>query len=271
MEMREFRKQIEEKLVHDDWTIQYDHKESTLRVEDKQLKKGVTLALKPLLAKWERGEFDSIDEVVRYVEIGLHSMKQQVQLRGNEKKILPVIRSTSFPTETKEGIKLIYHEHTAETRIYYALDLGESYTLINEEAINEAALSPEKIKEMALFNIRSLEQPINEDQVAGNTFYFLRAKDGYDASRILDQSLLDKMEQKVKGKLALAVPHQDVLIFADILNDTGYDVLAQIALQFFKDGRIPITALPFLYENGELEPTFILAQKKPKDPSSTKK
>ena len=55
--------------------------------------------------------------------------------------------------------------------------------------------------------------------------------DSYDASRILDQSLIDKMERKVTGKLAVAIPHQDVLIFADIQNDTGYDVLAQIALQ----------------------------------------
>ncbi len=269
--MREFRKKIEAKLVHEEWTTAYDHKESTLRVEDKQTKKGVTLQLKPLLAKWERNEFGSIDEVVRYVELGLHSMKIEVSLEGNEKNIYPVIRSSSFPTETKENKQLIYHEHTGETRIYYAVDLGESYTLIHEEMIKSSKLTADKIREIALFNIRSLEHPLNEDRVAGNTFYFLRAKDGYDASRILDQSLIDKMERKVTGKLAVAIPHQDVLIFADIQNDTGYDVLAQIALQFFKDGRIPVTALPFLYENGELEPTFILAQKKPKDPSSTKK
>jgi uncharacterized protein YtpQ (UPF0354 family) len=62
----------------------------------------------------------------------------------------------------------------------------------------------------------------------------------------------------------VAVPHQDVLIFADIVNERGYDVLAQLALQFFGEGRVPVTALPFIYENGELEPTFILAQRKPK-------
>lgn len=117
---------------------------------------------------------------------------------------------------------------------------------------------------MALFNLRSLEQPLNEDEVAGNRFYFLSANDGYDASRVLDQSLIGRMNDQATGQLALAIPHQDVLIFADIINERGYDVLAQIALKFFQEGRVPVTALPFMYENNELEPMFILAQRKPK-------
>jgi uncharacterized protein YtpQ (UPF0354 family) len=60
----------------------------------------------------------------------------------------------------------------------------------------------------------------------------------------------------------LAVPHSDVLIIADIRNNTGYDVLAQMAMSFFTSGRVPITALSFLYENGELEPIFILGKNK---------
>lgn len=112
--------------------------------------------------------------------------------------------------------------------------------------------------------MRSLNQPLKSDTVAGNTFYFLQSKDGYVASRILDQTLIDKMEQQANGELAVSIPHQDALIFADIQNDTGYDVLGQMALQFFGAGRIPVTALPFSVNNGELEPIFILAQKKPK-------
>ncbi|MFC0473217.1 DUF1444 domain-containing protein [Halalkalibacter kiskunsagensis] len=264
MEMRQFRKEIEQRLTRDGWTIIYDHKESTLRIEDNEIKKGVTLSLKPLLAKWERKEFGSIDEVVRYVEVGLEAMKNQPNLTGNEKRIYPVIRATSFPTETKEGNALLFDEHTAETRVYYVIDLGESYTLIQETMLEGTAFTEEKIREIALFNVRSLPQPLKEDTVAGNRFFFLRAKDGFDASRILDQSLLEKMEKQATGQLAVAVPHQDVLIFADIVNERGYDVLAQLALQFFGEGRVPVTALPFLYDNGELEPTFILAQRKPK-------
>ena len=58
----------------------------------------------------------------------------------------------------------------------------------------------------------------------------------------------------------LAVPHQDVLVIADIQNETGYDVLAQLTMNFFASGRVPITALSFLYKDGELEPIFILGK-----------
>ncbi len=54
-------------------------------------------------------------------------------------------------------------------------------------------------------------------------------------------------------------------IFADIQNDMGYDILAQMTMKFFAEGRVPITSLPFLYDEKQLEPIFILAKNKPKD------
>lgn len=85
MDLQTFRKQIEKKLQRDGWTIRYDHKESTLRIEDKATKKGATLALKPLLAKWEREEYAAVDEALRTVAVGLESMAKAVHLNGNEK------------------------------------------------------------------------------------------------------------------------------------------------------------------------------------------
>lgn len=263
MELQAFRKKIEKQLERDGWTIRYDDKESTIRVEDPSIQKGATLSLKPLLAKWERKEYDSVDEVVRHIRMGLESMKLEVKLSGNEKAIFPVIRAASFPTESS-GKKLVWDEHTAETRVYYAVDLGDSYSLIDEALLKASHINKQELKEIALFNVRSLDQQLKSDTVAGNTFYFLQSKDGYVASRILDQSLIEKMEKQAKGELAVAIPHQDALIFADIQNDTGYDVLGQMALQFFGAGRIPVTALSFAVSNSELEPIFILAQKKPK-------
>ncbi|TES54362.1 DUF1444 domain-containing protein [Halalkalibacterium halodurans] len=265
MEVREIRKQLEEKLNRPEWTLSYDHKEAKLRIEDKELKKGMTIALKPLLAKVERLGDRAISEMVHYVQTGMAAFKKQTTIKGNEKRIFPVIRATSFPEENRDGHRLLFDEHTAETRVYYSLDLGDSYTILHEQQLSREEMSAKEIREMALFNLRSLSEPLKADKVAGNTFYFLNSNDGYDASRILNEPLLEKMSQKVEGQLAVAAPHQDVLIFADIVNERGYDVLAQVTMQFYAQGRIPITALPFLYENGELEPTFILAQRKPKE------
>lgn len=68
------------------------------------------------------------------------------------------------------------------------------------------------------------------------------------------------MRERIEGDMAISVPHQDVLIIGDIRNETGYDVLAQMTMHFFSIGRVPITSLSFVYENGELTPIFILAK-----------
>lgn len=254
---------LREKLSHPKWSFDFDRKKDTLRVEDASTKKGVTLSLPGIIAKWETSKEKAIDEVVYYVEEALTVMSEKQVLTGKEKSVFPVIRSTSFPTETNEGIKLMFSEHTAETRIYYALDLGNTYRLIDENMMKKENWTIEQLKEISLFNIRSLETRVKEDIVAENVFYFFNANDGYDASRILNENLLHTFEEKIEGKMAVAVPHQDVLIIVDVRNDTGYDILAQLTMSFFASGTIPITALSFLYENRQLEPIFILGKNKP--------
>ncbi|WP_458415405.1 DUF1444 domain-containing protein [Schinkia sp. CFF1] len=250
-----------ERLQSSNWTVTYDHKSEQLRIEDKETNKGITISIPTIVSKWEERKEQAIDEVVYYVEEALKAMAEKHSLTGKEKNIFPVIRSASFPTESKDGKKLIFEEHTAETRIYYALDLGTSYRLIDLDLLEQEGWQEEQVKQVARFNIRSLESKYKTDEVAGNQFYFINTNDGYDASRILNDSLLEQMEGKITGTMAVAVPHQDVLIFADIRNDQGFKILGQMTMYFFTEGRVPITALPFIYENKELEPIFVLAQK----------
>lgn len=250
-----------ERLQSGNWTVTYDHKSEQLRIEDKETNKGITISIQTIVSKWEERKEQAIDEVVYYVEEALKAMAEKHSLTGKEKNIFPVIRSASFPTESKDGKKLIFEEHTAETRIYYALDLGTSYRLIDLDLLEQEGWQEEQVKQVARFNIRSLESKYKTDEVAGNQFYFINTNDGYDASRILNDSLLEQMEGKITGTMAVAVPHQDVLIFADIRNDQGFKILGQMTMYFFTEGRVPITALPFIYENKELEPIFVLAQK----------
>ncbi len=264
MTSRKLVETLKKQLSNPSWKFQFDREKDTLRIEDDETKKGVTLSLPGILAKWETANQRAIDEVVYYVEEALQAMKNQQELTGKEKSIFPVIRSTSFPTESNEGIALVYTDHTAETRVYYALDLGNTYRLIDEKMMQREKWNVEQIREIASFNIRSLKTSVKEDRVAGNVFYFLNANDGYDASRILNESLLHSFKEKIVGKMAVAVPHQDVLIIVDIQNDTGYDILAQLTMSFFASGRVPITALSFLYEDNELEPIFILGKNKPR-------
>ncbi|MBF0706203.1 DUF1444 domain-containing protein [Alkalihalobacillus hwajinpoensis] len=264
MEPKELKKLLEKRLQQEDRELTYNQKEEKLRVEDSSTGKGISLGLKGLSAKYEERGEKILDEVVHHVEETLKVMREKQKLNGKENRIFPVIRSGSFASETEAGVPFVFEEHTAETRIYYALDLGHSYRLIDEEWLKKENWTKEALHEVSLFNLRGLSTEVKADTVAGNTFYFLNTNDGYDASRILNDSLLERMAKSAKGELAVAVPHQDVLIFADIENEQGYDALAQLTMHFFSSGLVPVTGLPFMYEDGKLEPVFIMAKNKPK-------
>ncbi|WP_347549246.1 DUF1444 domain-containing protein [Pseudalkalibacillus hwajinpoensis] len=264
MEPKDLKQLLEKRLQNEDRELTYNKKEEKLRIEDKETGKGMSLGLKGLSAKYEERKEKLLDEVVHHVEETLKAMKNSQELSGSENRIYPVIRSGSFPSETEAGVPFVFNEHTAETRIYYALDLGNSYRLVDEKWLQKENWTKESLHEISLFNLRGLSTNMKTDTVAGNTFYFLNTNDGYDASRILNDSLLERMASEAKGELAIAVPHQDVLIFADIENERGYDALAQLTMHFFSSGLVPVTGLPFMYEDGKLEPIFIMAKNKPK-------
>ncbi|WP_053218871.1 DUF1444 domain-containing protein [Virgibacillus senegalensis] len=257
------KKKLEERMSNPEWNTSFNRDKDTFRVEWKQSQQGVTITIPNIIAKYERRGEAALDELSDHIAEALRIMNQTNELTGKEKNIFPVIRATSFPKKSKAGKQMVVSEHTAETRIYYALDLEKSYQLIDQAMLEEEGWTQERLEEVSAFNVRSLPTEMNHDQVAGNDFYFMASQDGYDASRILNESLLEEMKANSKGELAVAVPHQDVLIFADIQNKMGYDILAQMTMKFFAEGRIPITSLPFMYEDKRLEPVFILAKNKP--------
>jgi uncharacterized protein YtpQ (UPF0354 family) len=249
------------KLSNPNFTWQFNKKTDRVRLEHVELKKGMDISLPEILAKYEVKKDQAIDEVVYTISQTFSAMEQEAKgLIQTTHSIFPVIRSTSFPIKSNEGELFIVSDHTAETRVYYALDLGNTYRLIDQKMMEELKLTDTLIKETARFQVRKLSIQLKEDHVAGNVFYFLNVNDGYDASRILNEPFLKEMETKIEGDMTLSVPHQDVLIIGDIRNEVGYDVLAQMTMHFFSVGTVPVTSLSFIYENGELEPIFIMAK-----------
>lgn len=260
MNVFKMRDTLKSRLTHLEVQYQFNRDQESLRIYRTDNQKGVTVKLSPIVAKYNKGQKNIIDEIVYYVEETIHQMQDETHKILNEKRIMPVIRATSFPTQTKEGNDFVTENHTAETRIYYALDLGKSYRLIDESLLKDLNLTEQQIKEMALFNVRKLDNPYKTDEVKGNIFYFINTNDGYDASRVLNASLLSSFEDKIEGEMLIALPHQDVLIIADIRNKTGYDIMAHMTMEFFTNGLVPITSLSLGYEKGRFEPIFILGK-----------
>ncbi|OMP67427.1 DUF1444 domain-containing protein [Domibacillus epiphyticus] len=262
MSIMKLKKKLEEALKKENRTIAFDREKEEMRVENSNTKKGVTVALGGILAKFEGNVDKAAEETIYYINEALNAFDGSGG-KEEEKRFFPVIRAASFPVEAEEGVPLFYDDHTAETRIYYAVDLGSTYRLIDKKFMQKENWTAEQIREIARFNLRSLPLEMKQDTVAGNIFYFLNSNDGYDSSRILNDRFLKEMSERVEGDMTVSVPHGDVLIIGDIRNETGYDILAQMAMSFFAAGRVPITALSFIYEDGHLEPVFIMAKNRP--------
>lgn len=261
MKAPELIQALKERLDEDTYAWELDGKTNKLRIEHRALQKGMDLMLGDVLNKYEQRQEAAIDEVVYIIEQTFQAMlREQAEGFGQNITIYPAIRSGSFPKKTKDGIPFITEKHTAETTIFFALDLGNTYRLIDESMLSQLNLTETQVKEMARFQVRSLKTDVKQDEVAGNVFYFLNHNDGYDASRILNEAFLQEMANKVEGDMTVSVPHQDVLIIGDIRNKEGYDVLAQMTMHFFSVGAVPITSLSFIYENQKLEPIFIMAK-----------
>ncbi|MFC4409752.1 DUF1444 domain-containing protein [Chungangia koreensis] len=269
MKSEQLVEQLKDRLPAGRFTFRFDKKNDSLRLEHKELRKGIDISLPPIIAKYETVKEKAIDEVVYTVSETFKAMeKEMTEGFGGSSIIYPVIRSTSFPLQSKEGHDFVVTDHTAETRIFYALDMGSTYRLVDQSMLEELHVTEASVREMARFSVRNLPTEVKKDEVSGNYFYFVNSNDGYDASRILNDQFLKDMYGQIEGDMTVSVPHQDVLIIGDIRNETGYDVLAQMTMHFFTVGLVPVTSLSFIYEDGKLEPIFILAKnrvKKEKD------
>ncbi|MCZ2257947.1 DUF1444 domain-containing protein [Sporosarcina sp. G11-34] len=252
---------LKKRLPSEKFKWDFDRRADKVRLEHKVLRNGMDISLPEIIARYERKKDAAIDEIVYTIDETFKAMEREHN-EGFEGDtvIYPVIRSTSFPEETSNGHRFVMKDHTVETRIYYALDLGTTYRLIDKSMLEKMGLTEIELMESALFRVRSLPTATKKDEVDGNFYYFVNNNDGYDASRILNNSFLKEMEAKVEGHMTVSVPHQDVLIIGDIRNDTGYDVLAQMTMHFFTTGTVPVTSLSFIYEDGNLEPIFIMAK-----------
>lgn len=262
---------LKERVANDQLSWTLDRQKDIANVRHKQLGKGMTISLPQVINRFETKGDSAIEEIAYTISETFQAMERESagELPG-EQHIYPVIRSTSFPEESREGHRFLTSPHTAETRIYYALDAGTTYRLIDEKVLESLALTADQVQEIAKFQVKKLKTAVKEDHVAGNVFYFLNENDGYDATRILNETFLKDMKKKVQGDMTVSVPHQDVLIIGDIRNETGYDVLAQMAMHFFTNGKVPITSLSFVYENETLEPIFILAKNRPEKENDKK-
>jgi len=179
-------------------------------------------------------------------------------LSGQEQKVYPVLRHVTMVQ--KDPDRWVTRPHTAETAVLYALDAGAGYLLIERSMLEQAGWSEEQLHRQAMDNLQALPHSVKTQEVGGTRLHFISPPDGYAASRILLEPLLQTFDrQKRGGQLGVSIPHQDVLIVAELAGDAGAHLLARLTYDFAFKGQVPISPLPFFWGDGELTPFLVVS------------
>ena len=221
---------------------------------ERDIRKHIPLeALYARVEQYPEQRKEALFTVVQRILASVHGYMADRQLKGRESAIYPVLRHHSFIRHAGEESTYVSQPHTSETVIVYALDQQHGYTVIEMSMLEEAGWNAEQLHTYAMDNLRMLETPVRTQQVGEHFIHFINPADGYAASRILLDDLLHQYEAGKRGQmLGVAIPHQDVLILGDLADDQGAQLLARLTYDFASKGPVPITPIPFLYENGEL-------------------
>ena len=211
----------------------------------------------------ETSESDKkIEEFVYYIVGNFNAQKELSidNITENEllENIFPVVRASSFNKNNEKN--LVSFDHTNETRIYLAYDFKGGYKLLDGSFLSRFSKTEEEFLEFAKDNLKKLPLKYNVDEVVGNKFYFLNAKDGYDGARIIDKNVLNHFYDKIGDSFYVGLPHQDTLIIADVQNKQGLEILQKMMVHFFTEGLVPITTITFKYDGKELESYFIFVE-----------
>lgn len=255
------RKALEDAMDSEHWQVNAEG--GIWRLQSRTDDRAIGLPIHDLEAQLDRVERkeDRLATILAFAERvtkALPATEQSIDLHKQQGQLYPILRSAAFAEGSGDGPRLVSREHTAESSVFYAIDFGDAYALVNETMLRDDQISADDIHNWALANLKKLSNEPKMDFVAGNQYYFFSG-DHYAASRILNRTLMRDMQKKIKGEMAAAIPHQDVLILADLHNEAGYNVLGQMAMSFYGKGDVPITPLPMAVEEQlDLTPMLIL-------------
>ena len=116
----------------------------------------------------------------------------------------------------------------------YAIDLGDSFTFVTPDILNEHNLSEDDMRDQAMVNSMMALQNITTRKNGG--VYELSAGDNSVACAILFPELWDQIEQEIGGIPLVSFPHRDVVFYTRADDMNGIEEMKQaIASVDFSD------------------------------------
>lgn len=192
---------------------------------------------RPTIANWE----SLIRNGLQHAEIPLE--------RGG---LLPVLRSKAWIAEADRllapaGTPLVTRPFAGELVSVLSQDLPDRIANVKPETLAAAGLSPAEAFAIADANLAEKGRDVEIVDVA--PFRALGLDGTYEASLMQMRTLWDGLAAK-HGRLAVAAPMRDAVVFAPADDRRLVEELRKLAAHFFAQGAYPLTDEILLHENG---------------------
>jgi len=168
--------------------------------------------------KESRGDGDSkVEAVTRYI----NSMKASLALMADDRPrniedVVPIIKDREWveqATVQASDNDSVYHEPlVGDILVVYAEDGENQLAYLTKSEADGFELSAEQLRKTALKNLHTR---LPETKLHGDSPpYMVTAGGTFEASLLLMSNLWDQLEEVADGRLVVAVPSRDVLMFA---------------------------------------------------------
>jgi len=166
--------------------------------------------------------------------------------------LLPVLRSKAWIAEVDRllahaGTPLVTRPFVGALVSVLSQDLPDRTANVKPEALRTAGLSAAEAFAIADANLAEKGRAVEILDVA--PFRALGLDGTYEVSLMQVQGLWEELAAK-HGRLAVAAPMRDAVVFAPADDRRLVEELRKLAKHFFAQGAYPLTDEIFLYENG---------------------
>jgi len=124
-----------------------------------------------------------------------------------------------------ESSKPIVETLVGDLLLAYAIDTGENYISVSQDTLNKHARNPEELRPMAEENALDAMREIRKHDDLVNS---LTTRDNLIACSILYPALWRQIEDEMGGKILVAFPHRDTVLYVREDNEKAVSELQRI-------------------------------------------
>lgn len=140
------------------------------------------------------------------------------------------------------GIRLVTHALVKGLTLFYAVDIGNGFQIIQESMLVDWGLTEPQLFDIAIGNFANLLA--GQLQVHGDSNGVMLTVDGnLEAGLVLMDDIWEQLEPQIGDTLVLAVPTRDVVMVTGENNEEFLQQMREKAREIYENGDHPLSEL----------------------------